>query len=668
MRPFTGFSSTSSLGYLTERSEEPSYTQPDNSRQRSQIEADWPTWYAAVFGSDFVAALAPHHREAIEWHWEARQSLLKGESPDYLAYFSIWSRGHMKSTIARRMAVCDAALSISHGSGGYCLYVSGTKPKVRGHAISIESLITSPAVARYYPELGAVRRNKGGASKGWTSDFIYTKGGYVFHFIGLDQGVAGANVDDIRPTLIIPDDIDDREDSPAISESRFQVFTKSVLPTRQRDTVVFLAQNLISRYSVVYRIWKQRARVLTNRKLTDPIPAVRNLKTEPRTVGGLVKDVVLAGEPTWAFYDLQRVQEEIDTMGLPAFEAECQHNVEQNKAGLILQEWDERVHIITWSEFADVYGERSIPKHWRKYVGHDWGNTHPCVISGVATAAENSRLPGLHFVFGGLSFPQNTLADDVALATIERFAPHINTSPVRKMAAELLAKWSADRVTDILDAPRQAAQRVVKAQVETWLSTDPSWVMWHMSHEQANVRGIYREFYGLPWQPCNPKAAGGIEQFRHFLRVDYSQPHPFRQGAKGLAGLYFIVDEDQLEGHYDDFGLHLWREQFPEWFWRDPVLTETGQPPEKPIKLNDDCGNSLMMVFNHFSLMPQPLGEEERREQKLPERLRIDAARRGEVVPDDGWIASRRRAMAEVRREEDEESGSEFFDVWNNTV
>src|SRR5262249_47135976 len=271
-------------------------------------------------------------------------------------------------------------------------------------------------------------------------------------------------------------------------------------------------QNLIWRYSVVYRIWKQRARVLTNRKLTDPVPAVRNLKTEPRAVGGLVKDVVLSGEPTWAFYDLRRVQEEIDTMGLPAFEAECQHNVEQNKTGLTLQQWDEKVHVITWSEFAAVYGERAVPKHWRKHIGHDWGNTHPCVVSAVATAAENSRLPGLHFVFGGLTFPQNTLADDVALATIERFAPHVNTSTVRKLAAELLAKWSADRVTEILDAPRQAAQRIVKAQVETWLATDPSWVMWHMSHEQANVRGIYREFYGLPWQPCNPKAASGIEQ------------------------------------------------------------------------------------------------------------------------------------------------------------
>ena len=30
----------------------------------------------------------------------------------------------------------------------------------------------------------------------------------------------------------------------------------------------------------------------------------------------------------------------------------------------------------------------------------------------------------------------------------------------------------------------------------------------------------------------------------------------------------------------------------------------------------------------------------------MPERLRLDAARRGEVVPDEGWIASRRRAMA----------------------
>jgi len=616
---------------------------------RARIETDWQTWYAAVFGPDFVAALADHHREAVEWHWNARQALLRGEIPEYLAYFSIWSRGHLKSTVARRIAVCDAALSVNHG-GGYCLYVSGTKAKVRGHALSIETLITQPGVKKYYPALSQVRRSAQGNSKGWTSDFIYTDAGYVFHFIGLDEGVAGANVDDVRPTLIIPDDIDDREDSPAISERRFQVFTKAVLPTRQRNTLVFCAQNLVSRFGVIFRIWKGKARVLVNRMLTDPIPAIRGLVTEPRTVKGIVKDVILAGEPTWPLYDLQRAQEEIDTIGLPAFLSECQHEVEQQKQGLILPEWDEAVHLITWSEFQRVYGVREIPRHWHKYVGHDWGNTHPCVVSCLTTSSQNSRLPGLHFLFAGLTFPQNTLADDVALAIINRLAPAVDTSAMRRIPPDLLAKWAADRVTNILNAPRQVAVQRIRVKVLEWLASKPGYVKWCMSHEQLTIRQTYHAVYGLPFQPCNPGASGGIEQLRHFLRVDYSQQHPFRPGAKGLSGMYFIVADDQLNEARDDLGLKLWREQFPDWSWRQLNLTELGLQQDKPMKVNDDTGNSLMMVTSHFTLGPAKLTIDEQIQSNMPATWRDGHL--SQLDPDiaQRYEDARREELQEIKR------------------
>jgi hypothetical protein len=72
----------------------------------------------------------------------------------------------MKSTVARRIAVTDAALATSDKRGGYCLYLSCTKGKVEGHATSIETLITSYAVRLWYPKLAAVRRNLQGNSKG----------------------------------------------------------------------------------------------------------------------------------------------------------------------------------------------------------------------------------------------------------------------------------------------------------------------------------------------------------------------------------------------------------------------------------------------------------------------------------------------------------------------
>lgn len=625
----------------------------------AQLEAEgWRAWYAEMFGRSFVNALADHHAEAIDWHWKALHAKLRGDYFRHDTYIAVWSRGHMKSTIARRIAVADACLSTRAGKGGYCLYVSGTKDKVRGHALSLESLITSKKVRQYYPALGVVKKSAANQSKGWTKNFIYTDAGYVFHFASLDEGIAGANVDNIRPTLIVPDDIDDRKSSPAVAEARFQVFTREVLPTKQAGTLFFLAQNLINRFSVTYRIFKGRVRILANRFPTRPIPAIRNLQTDQRAVDGIVKDVIVAGEPTWKEYGLARAQSDIDTYGLEAFMAENQHDVEQQKSGMILPEWDEKVHVITWSEFGKVYGHRSIPHRWTKYVGHDWGNTHPCVVSCVATAAQGDPMAGTHFLYAGLTFEQNTQSDDVALAIIERLAPQIDTKPVRKMSPEMVAKFMQGGVTGLLNAPRELARSVLSDQVAKW-AAESSFSMWHMSHEQKTIRDNYIINYGLPFSPCNPGASGGVEQIRSYLRVDYGQPHPFRPGAKGMAGFYFIVDDDQAytirDGQTDsqardDRGLKLWREQFPEWIWRDPTLTESGLQSDKPVKVNDDAGNTLMMIFAHFAMSAAPMTHDQKLEAGISARLRADAG------PDDpanldGWLASRAIALGRAERE-----------------
>ena len=97
------------------------------------------------------------------------------------------------------------------------------------------------------------------------------KGGTV------DSAQAGSRVDETRPTFIVPDDVDGREDSVVIAENRFRLLTKEILPMRQDNTLVYFAQNLISRYSVMYRIHSGKEKVLTNRKPSQPIPAVLNL-------------------------------------------------------------------------------------------------------------------------------------------------------------------------------------------------------------------------------------------------------------------------------------------------------------------------------------------------------------------------------------------------------
>jgi hypothetical protein len=583
----------------------------------------WLAWYTQIFGEYFTSNLAPHHCEAIAWHWTAVMEKRAGLKVSKSVYPAIWSRGHRKSDIVRAIVAADACLL----SPGYCLYVSCTKGKVRGHAISVESLITHPRLTEYYPQVGVVRRNPEGASKGWTAEFIYCDAGYIFHYIGLDQGVAGANVDNVRPTIIVLDDVDDREDSPLISENRLHTLTRAVLPTGVRNTLVFMAQNYISRHGAIYKIHSGKEILLTNRAITKPIPAVYNLKTEPRLLDdGLIHDVITEGTPSWSAFDIPRAQEEIDRIGLRSFIAECQHDVEADKSGAILPEWDESTHVVHWEEFNARYGllsgNRECPAHWRRYVCHDWGASegHACVVVILAVAAQNSPLPGTVYVEKLFSFPAGTVSGQVAHTLLQWVLRH-NQSNMRKYIELGLLDRATGDPGDMLAA---GARRRVQEE----LAKLSSYCMWHMGHDHKAVRDVYRMIYGLPFQPCNPKRAGGIEQIRHHLRVDYTEPHPLRPGAMGYARLYALAD-GTWEGTHprwynNDDGLKLLRDQFPEWRWRPAQLTANGMLDERPMKLDDDVGNALMMIFSHFQMAATPLTHDERVVASIPPELRYE--------------------------------------------
>src|SRR5262249_94870 len=132
--------------------------------------------------------------------------------------------------------------------------------------------------------------------------------------------------------------------------------------------------------------------------------------------------------------------------------------------------------------------------------------------------------------------------------------------------------------------------------------------------------------------------------------VDYSQPHPFRPGAKGLSGMYFIVADDQLAEARDDKGLKLWREQFPEWSWRQLNLTDLGLQQDKPMKVNDDAGNSLMMITSHFTLGPAQLTINEQVERQLPESWHTGHLEQLDPVTAQRYYDAREEEIQEVKR------------------
>lgn len=640
---------------------------PDGGAAAAALESKgWRAWYAEIFGRPFVDALGDHHIEAIEWHWDAAIAKREGRPFDYDAYIAAWSRGHMKSTIARRIAVADACLS----RRGYCLYVSGTKEKVKGHALSLETLLASDKIRHWYPQLAQVKKSAQGESKGWTRHFIYTEQGYVFHFISLEEGVAGANVDNLRPTLIIPDDIDDRKDSPVVTEKRYRVFTREVLPTKQADTLFFLAQNVISSFSIMHRILTQRARILTNRRPTEPIPAIRNLQTEERTVNGIAKDVVIDGEPTWHLYGLDRAQEDIDTYGLDSFMAENQHDVTIRLTGAVFGEWNELYHVITWSEFVRFFGREAcgcqiehdpdipchnphIPFAWNLGRGLDWGTTpgHPCVTVWAARPAERHRLNDSVFVYRELCRPYFPL-------TAQK--PYL-VNP-RRIAQEILAaerRWEeTGRITmSILSHEASATQN-------TFLDPDePEFNRLRFVKHQAKNR------------------MAGVPQIQNALQINHNEPHPFRrhpvtgETLMGRPRFYLIVADGQGElfesgGRWlvrpaiDERGFARLRYEFPLYHYPQ---TQDGSERPLPLKRDDDAIDATKHLANVFFPRRRPKTREELIEEQLPPNYRMEHLQQASPDEWDALYANRQAAVKEIKRrqsprrnlfyDDDDESG-----------
>src|SRR6185369_2490316 len=417
---------------------------------RSLIAQGWKAMYAELFGQAFADILAPHHIEAIEWHWESRLAFLEGRHPEYLAYFPIFSRGHMKSTLAERMVVADAILNVTFKQPGYALFVGRNKDKVQEHIANIETLLASEPVKKLCPALSTPKRTEiTNQQRRWTSSFLKTGANYSIQGGTLDSGLAGSRVEETRPSFILFDDIDGREDSPVIAESRFRQLTTEVLPMGQQNTLVFWAQNLISRFSTMYRIHKGQARVLTNRKPANPVPAVTNLVTEQRVVNGIVKDIYVSGESTWKAWDAQRIQDEIDREGLPSFERECQHSVEESREGQIFYNYNDSVHVISESEFAAVYGSRTAWFPWRKKPANDWARTktdkHANVAAWLVRSSADSERPNFNFLMHPMSFPPDSSPEDVAERLLGCLSPHAyGTTTWRELRQDLLRNANAD--------------------------------------------------------------------------------------------------------------------------------------------------------------------------------------------------------------------------------
>lgn len=216
------------------------------------------------------------------------------------------------------------------GRRRYCLYVSRTQDQADDHVASIATLLEAPEMAAFYPAMASRRLGKYGQSRGWRVNRLWTASGFVVDAIGLDKATRGVKLEDVRPDLIVLDDLDEEDDTARDVERLIRRITKRLLPAGSRDLSVIGAQNKVHDDSVFAQLVDGRADFLHDRIISGPIPAVENLEYTQHDG----RFTIVGGTPTWAGMDLTVAQAKVDEWGISAFLSEAQHETEPPAGGM----------------------------------------------------------------------------------------------------------------------------------------------------------------------------------------------------------------------------------------------------------------------------------------------------------------------------------------------
>ena len=271
----------------------------------------WDEWLRAEFPSYVVAPMGERHTRL--WGWF--DSLTPGLRPR--PRVEIWPRGGAKSTTTE----LGCAWVGRQKKRRFGLYVCKTQDAANRHLQTIAGLFEHLRVDR--------AMNEYGYSKGWTRQMLRTANGYNMLAIGLDVGVRGVKLDELRPDLIVFDDVDDRHDSAATIAKKREIITESILPAEATDCAVLFVQNRIHNESIAAELADGRADYLLDRMPVVQEPAVRDLVYETRREeDGARHYVITGGTPTWEGQNLEICERQINSWGLTAFLREAQHEVE----------------------------------------------------------------------------------------------------------------------------------------------------------------------------------------------------------------------------------------------------------------------------------------------------------------------------------------------------
>lgn len=553
-------------------------------------------WLHKLGHQSFTIPFAPVHREFWKWNWEVLMKIRDGvelDPTDFVAFIP-WSRDYGKSTVVEWAAIAEGAML----KGGYVIYVSGRQSQAEEHVVAIRNRIEDEGVAKLYPWLGKPKMGAHGNKFGWARDFLMTSGGWAIRPVGLDVAIRGGKVLNMRPSLLIFDDIDELGDSPYVVENKERTLTRSILPMGTDKTRVLVAQNPIHENSMVNRMLTHVSMALSKRRVFGPTPAMTNFAYEIRQTEDGPVPVITAGETTWPEKTKEMWEATLQRVGPESFQSEYLHDMTVAQEERVLPEYDDRVlrlHVITWSQFEAKYGHRRIPSDWPCDVGLDIGFTtgHKSAWTFLAKAPDAVALSGSIFRYRGRTFTGVGIDEQAVIIRSEM--------------------WPKEQIY------RQ-----------------------FMSHEKLGERNVLAQKHNWGFHPCDSAKTAGIAQWRHFLQSDRSQPHPFHRDEKGVDGRwklgrpawFDIVDDRQFIAPIDDAGLKRHRDGAFNWRNVPVKLTDKGFTVEQPAKMDDDENDSTRMLTVGFGPVEQSMTPAQRLQKLIPEGYhKTELAARTDIDP-----------------------------------
>lgn len=557
----------------------------------------WERWLKTLGPHTFTRPMdgPPDYVRFWNWNWRTVMKCRRGEAllPKEKVGFIPWSRETGKSSSVEWSAILEGAVLAK----GYVIYLTGVQTLAEQHVASIRDRIEAEKVAEYYPHLAKPKIGEHGNRFGWGKHFLMTNKGWAIRPVGLDQAIRGGKTGDLRPTLIIVDDIDELDQSLALIETNVRKLTRSILAMGDSNTRVLVAQNPIHSVSVVSRLLDGSIGALTRRTVFGPVSALRNFAYETRQEDGGPVHYITAGESNWPGITVPMWEDSLNRVGPDGFLAEYQHDFAAEQEERVLPEYDDRdlrVNVIKWSQFIAKYYEgvdnppRRIPNYWPLYLGGDIGFTpaHLSAFTWITRAPANAPLSGSIFRYRGRTFT-GASPDEIFIGIKEEM-------------------WPAR----LPEYKGEYAQLIVQT----------------LSHEALGMRLLANTKHGFYFMPCEKGKEAGIPQWRHFLRPDKSQPHPFHpdellpdgKWKLGRPAWFDIVDDAQFYAPTDDTGLKTHRDQAYGWKYKKIKITESGQTIEQPMKIADDTNDSTRQLLTRLGPPVLPLTEPERIEKAIP--------------------------------------------------